>query len=209
MTGFEKPDVSILNQNVTNNVNPKYCVCILSSSGISWFPNDIIIWVKWRNVVCPKKCRCFSFENIRFDWNLGVHFHSLVPRHGMPMVDFFCISLCVFRFECCLLLLLRVEFLLKTDSGYLRLLLNEHSKIKKKLFLYFGMASARRPKETCRPAPRDRRNTLDVWSCGQYLLAYYEQTCLFMSRESSPWLGAEIFRIGMVVSTSHRFTTPI
>ena len=43
MTGFEKPDVSILNQNVTNNLNPKCCVCILSSSGISWFPNDIII----------------------------------------------------------------------------------------------------------------------------------------------------------------------
>ena len=38
---FEKPDVSILNQNVSNNVKSKYCV-LISSSGIScqWLPND-------------------------------------------------------------------------------------------------------------------------------------------------------------------------
>ena len=34
MTGFEMTDVAILNQNVTNNVNPKCCVCI---SPTSWY----------------------------------------------------------------------------------------------------------------------------------------------------------------------------
>jgi len=53
--------------------------------------------------------------------------------------------------------------------------------------------STRRPKEGCRSAPRDSRNTLDVGSCWQYLGAYYEQTwtCLSMSRESWPWLAGK------------------
>jgi len=38
--GFDQPDVSILNQNITNSENPKCCVCISSSSGIWWLPND-------------------------------------------------------------------------------------------------------------------------------------------------------------------------
>jgi len=38
--GFEQPDVSMLKQNIANNVNPKCCVCISSSSGIWWLPND-------------------------------------------------------------------------------------------------------------------------------------------------------------------------
>jgi len=38
--GFDQPDVSILNQNITNSENPKCCVCISSSSGILWLPND-------------------------------------------------------------------------------------------------------------------------------------------------------------------------
>jgi len=38
--GFDPPDVSMLNQNITNSVNLKFYVCILSSSGIWWLPND-------------------------------------------------------------------------------------------------------------------------------------------------------------------------
>jgi len=38
--GFEIQDISMLKQNFTNNVNLKCCVCISSSSGIWWLPND-------------------------------------------------------------------------------------------------------------------------------------------------------------------------
>jgi len=43
-------------------------------------------------VVRQKECRWFLFPSIRFDQNLGLRFHSLVPRHRMPFVDFFVFS---------------------------------------------------------------------------------------------------------------------
>jgi len=67
------------------------------------------------------------------------------------------------------------------------------------------MASARQPKKGCRSAPRDSRSILDVWSCGQYLCAYYDQpVCLCCVNRGRDWPASALFGRGRAVSSGRR-----